>query len=103
MRHSLLAYRVSAEKSADNVMEISFYVICCFSLVAFNIFSLSFFFKCFDWHLKIFIHLFIYFLAALGLCCCVWAFSSCSEQRLLFVVVCGFLIAVASLVVEHGL
>ena len=26
------------------------------------------------------------FLAVLGLCCCVWAFSSCSEWGLLFVV-----------------
>ena len=43
------------------------------------------------------------FMAALGLCCCVWAFSSCGEQGLLFVVVRGLLIAVASLVVEHGL
>ena len=41
--------------------------------------------------------LFIYlFLAALGLHCCVQAFSSCSEQGLLFVVVHGLLIAVAS-------
>ena len=46
--------------------------------------------------------LFIYlFLAALGLRCCAWAFSSCVEQRLLFVEVCGLLIAVASLVAEH--
>ena len=50
-----------------------------------------------------FIYLFIYlFLAALGLHCCVWAFSSCSERGLLFVVVHGLLIAVASLAVEHG-
>ena len=42
------------------------------------------------------------FLAVLGLCCCVWAFSSCGQQGLLFVVVRG-LIAVASLVAEHGL
>ena len=48
--------------------------------------------------------LFIYlFLAELGLCCCTRAFSSCGEQGLLFVVVCGLLIAVASLAVEHGL
>ena len=47
---------------------------------------------------------FIYlFLAALGLCCCVQAFSSCSERGLLFVAVRGLLTAVASLVVEHGL
>ena len=43
------------------------------------------------------------FLAALGLCCCAWAFSSHGEQGLLFVAVCGLLIAVASLVAEHGL
>ena len=48
--------------------------------------------------------LFIYlFLAELDLCCCTRAFSSCSEQGLLFVVVHGLLIAVASLVEEHGL
>ena len=47
---------------------------------------------------------FIYlFLAALGLCCCAWAFSSCGERGLLFVAVRRLLIAVASLVVEHGL
>ena len=46
--------------------------------------------------------LFIYlFLAVLGLGCCAWAFSSCGEQGLLFIVVCGLLTAVASLVVEH--
>ena len=54
--------------------------------------------------LFIFLNLFIYsFLAMLGLCCCMLAFSSCSEQGLLIVVVRGLLIAVASLVAEHGL
>ena len=43
------------------------------------------------------------FLAALGLLCCAWAFSSCGERGLLFVAVHGLLTAVASLVVEHGL
>ena len=48
------------------------------------------------------------FPAALGLHCCMWAFSSCGEQGSSLVAVCGFslqwlLIAVASLVVEHGL
>ena len=33
----------------------------------------------------------------------VWAFSSCSERGLLFIVVRGLLIAVASLVAEHRL
>ena len=45
----------------------------------------------------------IYFLAALGLRCCTWAFSSCGEQGLLFVAARGLLIVVASLVAEHGL
>ena len=42
-------------------------------------------------------------LAALGLCCCAWAFSSCGKLGLLFVVVHGLLIAVASFVAEHSL
>ena len=47
---------------------------------------------------------FIYlFLAALGLRCCAWAFSSCGERGLLFVAVRGLLTAVAYLVAEHGL
>ena len=67
------------------------------------------------WHLDfflnefiyLFIYLFIYFiclfLAALGLRCCVQAFSSCGERGLLFAAVPGLLIAVASLVAEQGL
>ena len=50
-----------------------------------------------------FIYLINLFLAALGLRCCVRAFSSCGERGLLFVEVHGLLIAVASLVAEHGL
>ena len=51
-----------------------------------------------------FFNLFInLFLAALGLCCYLSAFSSCGEQGLLFVAVCGLLTAMASLVAEHGL
>ena len=46
---------------------------------------------------------FILFLAELGLCCCVQAFSNCSKRGLLFVAVHRLLIVVASLVVEHGL
>jgi len=37
---------------------------------------------------------FILFLAALGLCCCAWAFSSCDAE---------LLIVMASLAAEHGL
>ena len=53
-----------------------------------------------------FLNLFIFFylfLAELCLCYCARAFSSRGERGLLFVVVRGLLIAVASLVVEHGL
>ena len=47
--------------------------------------------------------IFFLFLALLGLRCCTWAFSSCGERGLLFLAVCGLLIAVDSLVVEHRL
>ena len=47
--------------------------------------------------------IFLLFLAALGLRCCMQAFSSCGERGLLFVVVRRLLIVVASLVAEHGL
>ena len=50
-----------------------------------------------------FIYFIYLFLAALGLCCCMWAFSSCGEWELVFVAVHGLLILVASLVAEHGL
>ena len=55
--------------------------------------------------LLLFLNYFIYFLflAALGVCCCTWAFSTCAERGLLLVAVRGLLIAVASLVAEHGL
>ena len=43
------------------------------------------------------------FLAVLGLRCCARAFSSCSEQGLLFIEVHRLLFAVASLVAEHRL
>ena len=36
-------------------------------------------------------------MVVLGHCCCAQAFSSCGERGLLFVAVCGLLIAVASL------
>ena len=55
----------------------------------------------------LFIHL---YLVVLGLCCCAQAFSSCGKWGLLFVAVHGLLvvarrllIAMASLVAEHGL
>ena len=42
------------------------------------------------------------FWAVLGLRCRAQAFSSCGERGLLFVAVRGLVIAVASLVAEHG-
>ena len=51
-----------------------------------------------------FLILFMYlFLAALGLCCCGWAFSRCGERELLLFAVCRLLTVVASLVVQHRL
>ena len=47
--------------------------------------------------------IFLLFLAALGLCCCVQAFSGCDERGLLFIAVRRLLIAVAPLVAEHRL
>ena len=40
--HSLLVFRVFAEKSTANLMEFPLYVNCCFSLAAFNILCLIF-------------------------------------------------------------
>lgn len=44
--HSLLAFRVSAERSIVKSMGFPFYVTCCFSLAAFNILSLCLVFVC---------------------------------------------------------
>ena len=58
--------------------------------------STSFFFL-------IYIYLFTYLFWLCWVFVAARAFSSCSERGLLFVVVHGLLIAVASLVAEHGL
>ena len=58
--------------------------------------------SCFFFFINLFIFIYL-FLAVLGLRCCMRAFSSCSERRLLFVAVRGLLIAVASLAAEHRL
>ena len=55
-----------------------------------------------DFYLKLLLTIFFFFLAALCLRCYTRAVSSCGELGLLFTVVRGLLIAVASLVVEHG-
>ena len=50
-----------------------------------------------------FIYFLYLFLAELGFCCCMPAFSNCGEQGLLFIAVHRLLIPVASLVAEHKL
>ena len=52
---------------------------------------------------KIVLKLLDFFTAAVGPCCCVWAFPSGNEWGLLFVAVRSLLLAVVSLVAEHGL
>ena len=54
--HSLLACRVSAERSAVNLMGIPLFVICCFSFAAFNNFS---FYLSFDSLINICLHMFL--------------------------------------------
>ena len=56
----------------------------------------------FFFNINLFI-LFYLFLSELGLCCCMWVFSSCREWELLFVAVGRLLIAVVYLVAEHRL
>ena len=66
-----------------------------FKYININIFFIYLFLK--------FIYFIYLFLAALGLRCCAWAFFSCGKRGLLLVAVRRLLIAVASLIVEHGL
>ena len=71
------------------------YYIFLFYLIKYKLNSTEIFFK---------IYLFIYlFLAVLGLRFCARAFSSCGKRGPLFIVVCGPLTLVASLVAEHRL
>ena len=60
------------------------------------------FFKKINLFIYLFIYLFIFGCVG-SLLLCAWAFSSCGERGLLFVAVRRLLIAVASLVAEHGL
>ena len=61
-------------------------------------FLLNLFFSFFKKNIYIYL-----FLAVLGLHCCMWAFSTCSDWGLLFIAVYGLLIVVAFLVAEHTL
>ena len=53
---------------------------------------------CFVFSLKIYL---FSVLTVVGLCCYIWAFSSCSEPGLLFIVVRELFMVVASLVAKH--
>ena len=50
-----------------------------------------------------FLKMYLLTFACVDLRCCMWAFSSCGERRLLFIAVHRFLFAVAPLVAERGL
>ena len=78
--HSLPVCRVSAEKSAINLLGIPLYIIFWF-----------------------FFFIFYLFIAVLGLRFCARAPASCGERGPLLIVVRGPVTIVASLVVEHGL
>uniref|UniRef100_A0A8C9CTW2 Uncharacterized protein n=1 Tax=Phocoena sinus TaxID=42100 RepID=A0A8C9CTW2_PHOSS len=73
--HSLLACRVSAERSAVNLMGIPLYVICCFSLAAFNIFSLI---LIFDSLINMCLGMFLLGFILYGTLCAYWTLLSIS-------------------------
>ena len=60
------------------------------------------FFSCFHYFFFFFFLNYL-FMVCTGAYCCLRTFSSCAEQELLLVAVCGLLIGVASLVAEHDL
>ena len=73
--HSLLACRVSAERWAVNLMGIPLYVICCFSLAAFNIFSL---YLIFDSLINMCLGMFLLGLILYGTLCTFWTWLTIS-------------------------
>ena len=67
-----------------------------------SLFNFSTFFSYLFIYLSLYVSIYL-FMSALVLSCYSWAFSSCGEWGLLFVVVRRLLIVVASLVEEHRL
>ena len=67
--HSLLACRVSIEKSADSLRGGPVYVICCFSLVVFNILSLPLIFVSL---IAMCLHVFLFGFILSGTLCASW-------------------------------
>ena len=73
--HTLLACRVSAERSAVNLMGIPLYVICCFSLAAFYIFSL---YLIFDSLINMCLGVFLFGFILYGTVCASWTWLTIS-------------------------
>ena len=73
--HSLPACRVSAERSAVNLMAIPLHVICCFSLAAFNIFSLN---LIFDSLINMCVGMFLLGFILYGTLCASWTWLTIS-------------------------
>ena len=77
--HSLLSCRVSAERSAVNLMGIPLYVICCFSLAAFNIFCL---YLIFDSLINMCLGVFLFGFILYGTLCASWTWLTISFPML---------------------
>ena len=73
--HSFLVYRVSAERSAVNLMGIPLCVICCFSLAAFNMFS---FYLTFDSLINMCCGMFLLGFFLYGTLCASWTWLTIS-------------------------
>ena len=77
--HSVLACRVSAERSVVNLMGIPLYVIWCFSLAAFNIFSL---YLIFDRLIYMCLGMFLLGFILYGIFCASWTWLTISSPLL---------------------
>ena len=75
----------------------------CYSSIHILYFVLSLFWYFFFFNKFIYLFIYLFILGCIWVFVAVRAFSSCSERGLLFVVVRGLFIVVASLVAEHGL
>ena len=73
--HSLLTCRVSAEKSADSLIEVPLCVICCFSVAAFIILSLSLIFVIL---ITMYLSVFLFGLILYGTLCASWTWVTVS-------------------------
>ena len=77
--HSLLACRVSAERSASKHMGFPFYVTCCFSLAAFNLLSLCLVFESL---ISLYLGMFLLGFILCGTLCASWTWLTLSFSML---------------------